>query len=64
MRKLLAKVNCIGANGCVRMDLKKDHPLFAIDGRRCAVESVGVRDYKCRVWIDGVKVYLTIDEIS
>lgn len=66
MRKLLAKVDRIRASGWVRLDLKETHPFFGLDGRRCKVESMGVPDYKCRVsvWIDGVKVDLTIDEVS
>jgi hypothetical protein len=66
MRKLLARVDRIRASGWVRLDLKEDHPLFGLDGRRYEVESIGVPDYKCRVsvWINGVKTDFTIDEVS
>ncbi|MFD2285986.1 hypothetical protein GJU39_01465 [Pedobacter petrophilus] len=65
MRKLLAKIDHIRASGWVTLDLKEDHPLYELNGKRCQVESMAKPDIKCRVsvLIDSEKVDFTIDDL-
>jgi len=65
MRKLLAKIDHIRSSGWVTLDLKTDHPLFKLNGKRFQVESMATPDIKCRisVMIEGEKVDLSIDDL-
>ncbi|GAA4196322.1 MULTISPECIES: hypothetical protein [Pedobacter] len=65
MRKLLAKIDRIRASGWVTLDLKEDHLLYNLNGKRFQVESMATPDIKCRVsvMIEGEKVDLSIDDL-
>ncbi|MCX2584848.1 MULTISPECIES: hypothetical protein [Pedobacter] len=65
MRKLLAKIDRIRASGWVTLDLKEDHPLHNLNGKRYHVESMATPDIKCRVsvMVEGKKVDLSIDDL-
>lgn len=65
MRKLLAKTDRIRASGWVTLDLKEDHLLYNLNGKRFQVESMATPDIKCRVsvMIEGKKVDLSIDDL-
>ena len=65
MRKLLAKIDHIRATGWVTLDLKENHPLHNLNGKRFQVESMATPDIKCRVsvMIEGEKVDLSIDDL-
>lgn len=65
MRKLLAKIDRIRASGWVTLDLKEDHLLYNLNGKRFQVESMATPDIKCRVsvMVEGEKVDLSIDDL-
>lgn len=65
MRKLLAKIDHIRSSGWVTLDLKIDHPLYKLNGKRFQVESMAIPDIKCRVSIivEGKKVDLSIEDL-
>ncbi|MCX2575748.1 hypothetical protein [Pedobacter sandarakinus] len=65
MRKLLAKIDRIRASGWVTLDLKEDHLLYNLNGKRYHVESMATPDIKCRVsvMVEGKKVDLSIDDL-
>ena len=66
MKKLLAKIERIRARRWVILNLKRDHPLYPLDGKRFQIESMGIPDIKCRVsiWLNNEKVDLTIDDLQ
>jgi len=47
MRKLLAKTDRVRASEWVTLDLKEDHLLYNLNGKRFQVESVVKADVKC-----------------
>ncbi|QPH40514.1 hypothetical protein [Pedobacter endophyticus] len=65
MRKLFAKIDHIRATGWVTLDLKRDHPLYELNGKHFHVESMATPDVKCRIsiMIEGEKVDFSIDEL-